>query len=330
MSVRMNRRVLLYAATLFVGVIVLACWAMTLGSFPVPMRDVVASTLGFGSPQHDFIVRTLRLPRVICALLVGAALAMSGAIFQGLIRNELASPDIIGINAGASATAFIWLITGNAVSMVPVAAFCGAVGTATAIYLLSWKGGVSLTRLVLVGIGFQSLFLAAGDFFTVRYPIEEVRFATILTIGSLYGSDWGDVQILAVGLAVLIPCALLLAWPLRALQLGDDTARSLGIPIELTRFALIVVGCWLSAIAISVAGAIGFVALMVPHAARMLCGPTSAATMVFAAVLGGGFLLASDIVAQHFLPTSLPVTILTGAVGGPYFLFLLWRSSVRV
>jgi iron complex transport system permease protein len=296
----------------------------------VPFAQVVASVFDMGSDQHEFVVRTLRMPRVTLALLVGAALALSGAIFQGLIRNELASPDIIGINTGASAVAFIWLITGNSVTFLPVAAFVGAVGTAGAIYLLSWKGGISLTRLVLVGIGFQAMFAAATDFFTVRYPIEQVRYATILTIGSVYGGDWGDVRLVAVGLAILAPLALLLAWPLRLLQLGDNTARSLGVPLETSRLALMVVGCWLSAIAISVAGAIGFVALMVPHAARMLCGPMSAATMVFTAVLGAGFLLACDIVAQHFLPTSLPVTVVTGVVGGPYFLFLLWRTSVRL
>jgi iron complex transport system permease protein len=195
---------------------------------------------------------------------------------------------------------------------------------------MSWKGGISPNRLILVGIGLQALLTALETFLVRRFPMDDVIWAENLLLGSVAMSKWGEVGIMAVGLAVLVPAALFLAWPLRALQLGDDTARTVGIPVELVRFALMAVGCWLCALAISVSGLIGFVALMIPHAARMLAGPISASVMLLTGVLGGFFLLGSDIVAHHFLPVGLPLSVVVGAVGAPYFLFLFWRSGVRL
>ena len=150
-------------------------------------------------------------------------------------------------------------------------------------------------------------------------------------MGSVYGSDWGDVRWLRLACSLLgSGAAIVLMWPLRALQLGDDVTRGLGMPLERTRLALIVVGCGLAAVAVAIAGPIGFVALMVPHVARMLAGPLSGSVLLFTAVLGALFLLFADVVAQHFLPVTLPVGVVTAAVGAPYFLFLLYRSNTRM
>jgi iron complex transport system permease protein len=329
-DLRLNHRVLFLTAICAMILVFLTIWATTLGTLRIPFLDVVQAVFGNGTKDTDFVVNTLRLPRVLSAVLVGAALAISGAIFQGLVRNALVSPDIIGINSGATLVATFWLVFGMQYSLLPIAAFIGALATAAVIYMLAWSGGVSPNRMILVGIGVQAILAALTTYITVKFPVEVIRPAVVWTMGSVYGSQWRDVQILAGSMLVLVPLAIVLMWPLRAMQLGDDVSRALGLPLESIRLGLIVVGCGLAAVCVSVAGPIGFVALMVPHVARMLGGPISGSSMIFSAFLGAVFLLAADVVAQHFLPVSLPVGLVTAAVGAPYFLFLLYRSNVRM
>jgi iron complex transport system permease protein len=329
-AVRLNYRVLGMCLVTLGILTVLMIWAMTLGSYRIPFVDVAKAVFGNGAEEQNFIVQTLRLPRVFSALLVGAVLAMSGAIFQGLVRNALVSPDIIGINTGASLMAVIWIAYGFTASLLPLAAFLGAVVTAAVIYVMSWKGGIVPSRLILVGIGIGAFLSAGTTWVTLQFPIEKIRPAIVWTMGSVYGSDWGDVQLVGISLLVLGPLAVMLMWYLRILQLGDDIGRGLGMHLELTRLALIVVGCGLAAVAVSIAGPIGFVALMIPHVARMLAGPLSGSVMLFTGLLGATFLLFADVVSQHLLPITLPVGIVTAAVGAPYFLFLLYRSNARV
>ncbi len=164
----------------------------------------------------------------------------------------------------------------------------------------------------------------------VKYPLELARPAQVWTMGSVYGSSWNDVKWLAGTLLIMGPLAITMMWPLRVLQLGDDVTRGLGVSLERTRLLLIVVACVMAAVAVSIAGPIGFVALMVPHVARMLAGPLSGSVLFFTAVIGALFLLSADVIAQHFLPVSLPVGIVTAAVGAPYFLFLLYRSNIQM
>jgi iron complex transport system permease protein len=329
-AVRVNYRVLGFTAIAAVLLMIMMTWAMTLGSFSIPFSDVVRSVFGRGSEDQEFVVRTLRLPRVLSAVMIGMALSISGGIFQGMVRNPLVSPDIIGIESGASGAAVFWIVTGQEWTLLPLAAFLGASATAAAIYLLSWKGGIAPDRLILVGIGIGAAVSAWTTFLTVRYPVEIVRPAQVWTMGSLYGNDWGDVKTLLAVVAVLVPLAVVLTWPLRALQLGDDITRGLGLPLERVRLSLILVACALAAVSVSVAGPIGFVALMVPHMARMIAGPLSGSVLFFMGVLGALFLLTADVVGQHFLPVSLPVGIVTAVVGAPYFLFLLYRTNARM
>lgn len=329
-SFRLNVRTLAIIAISSAGLLAFAAWSVTLGSFPVPVDQVVASVFGRGSEEHEFIVRTLRLPRLLAALMVGAALGMSGAIFQGLVRNPLVSPDIIGINQGATAVVVFWIVTGQPVTLIPVVAFIGAAIAASLVYVLSWRGGVAPSRLVLVGIGINAVAGAATTYTLVKYPIERVGNAVAWSAGSVYASTWDDVQILAIGLLIFTPIAAALMWHLRILQFGDDTAASLGLPVEVTRLLLVLMGCAFAAIAISLAGPIGFVALMVPHIARMIAGAMTGSVLILTAIFGAFLLLASDVVGQHFLPVSLPVGVVTAVVGAPYFLFLLYRANARL
>jgi iron complex transport system permease protein len=330
LSFRLNLRVAALIGIALVVLLALAAWAMTLGSYPISVTGVIASVFGRGADDQEFIVRTLRLPRVLVAVLVGIALGMSGGVFQGLVRNPLVSPDIIGITAGATLVAVYWLVNDYPFALLPVVAFIGASLTAAVIYLLSWRGGVSPDRLILMGIGIQAVLVAGTTFVMTRYPIERVSSAQLWMTGSVYASSWEDVRILAIALLVLAPLAVTLMWPLRVLQFGDAMAGGLGLQVELTRAALMLVGCALAATAVAICGPIAFVALMTPHMARMLAGPMTGAVLLLAGLLGAIVLLAADMVGQHALPVAMPVGVVTSAVGAPYFLFLLWRSNGRM
>lgn len=329
-ALRIAPRALLLTVIGLAPIVLLALWAVSLGSYAMSFGDALAAARGVGSEDQVFVVQTLRLPRIVCAVLIGAALAVAGALFQGVVRNPLVSPDIIGIDTGASLFAVFWIVTGQPGTLLPLAAFAGAVLTAGIIYLLTWKGGVDTDRLILVGIGVGAAVAAGITFLTVKYPVEIVRPAEFWLMGSLTGSTWQDVKMLLIAAAILVPSAILLARPLRTLQLGDDITRGLGVPLERLRLGLIVVGCGLAAVSVALAGPIGFVALMVPHVARMLTGPVSGGVVLFTATLGAIFLLGADVIAQHGLPISLPVGAITAAVGAPYFLFLLYRSHTRI
>lgn len=328
-ALRINVRVLVMSLIAAGVLALLMVWAMTLGSYDISFADVIRSVFGQGSARQELIVRDLRLPRVLCAVLIGAALSLSGLIFQGLVRNPLVSPDVIGVNAGAGVFAVFAIVTGMSAAMLPIAAFFGAMLAAVAVYLLAWREGIAPSRLILVGIGVGAVLQSATTWLTVKYPIEQVRPAMVWLMGSLSGSDWGDVKVVTIFLAICLPLAIALAWPLRAMQLGDDVARSLGISLERTRLILILLGAALAAAAVAVAGPIGFVALMVPHFARMVAGPLSGSVVLFTALVGGAFLLVADIAGAHLLPISIPVGVVTAAIGAPYFLILLHRSNVR-
>lgn len=328
MSVRIRPRVVAVGAIATVVAMVLAGWTMMLGDLPVPFGQLVAATFGFGSGEYDFVVRTLRLPRTVAAAGVGVALGVSGAIFQGLVRNPLVAPDIIGVMTGASLVAVGFIVLGGPSELLPLGAFSGAVLASLLVYGLTWRGGVTGNRLVLVGIGINAVFAALTTFLIVRFPIEQVAPAVLWQTGTLYARGWQHVAWLTVGLAVLLPATGVLVPRLRTLQLGDDLAAALGTRVEPVRAALLIVGAGLAAIAVAVAGPVGFVALTVPHVARMLLGPVTGGGLVVAGVLGAVLVLGSDLIGQHlFSPISLPVGVVTAALGAPYFLFLLYRTT---
>jgi iron complex transport system permease protein len=328
LSVRIRRRVVLVGAVTTVIAVVLGGWTMTLGDFPVPVTELIASVVGLGSGEYDFVVRTLRLPRTLAAAGVGIALGVSGAIFQGLVRNPLVAPDIIGVMTGASLVAVGLIVLGGPTGLLPLGAFAGALLAALLVYGLTWRGGITGNRLVLVGIGINAVFAALTTFLIVRFPIEQVAPAVLWQTGTLYARGWQHVTWLAIGLALLLPAAGVLVPRLRTLQLGDDLAAALGTRVEPVRGALLIVGAGLAAIAVAVAGPVGFVALTVPHVARMLLGPVTGGGLVVAGLLGAVLVLGSDLVGQHlFSPISLPVGVVTAALGAPYFLFLLYRTT---
>lgn len=328
LSMRMSPRTVALIGGTSILLLVLYGWSLSLGEFPITLADVAAAALGLGSGEADFVVRSLRMPRSTAAVLVGLALGMSGAIFQGLVRNPLVSPDIIGISSGASLVAVTVIVFGLSSRLIPVGALLGALATATLIYGLTWKAGVHGNRLVLVGIGVNAILAAGTTFLIVRFPVEQVAPAVLWMTGTLYGRTWVHVAGIALACVVLVPAALALCRRLGLMQLGDHAAAGLGSRVTLDRTLLLVVGSFLAGAAVAVAGPVGFVALMVPHLARMLAGSVTGGVVWLSGVLGAVLVMASDIVAQHtFSPISLPVGVVTAAVGAPYFLYLLWRSN---
>jgi iron complex transport system permease protein len=327
-STRVHVRSVLVTLALLLATFAVFCWSLSVGDFPVPISDVLGSLVGRGNEDSDFIVRTLRLPRGLTAVLVGAGFGLSGAIFQRIARNPLASPDIIGVDAGAAVAAvFIIVILHGSSVQVTFGALAGATVTSIAIYLLAYKRGVPGYRLVLIGIGVTAVLGSVIEYLLTRAEIFDAQRATVWLTGSLNGRGWDHVRPMAIALAVLLPLAIGLARQLRLLELGDDAARGLGTRVELARGALLLTGVALAAIGTASAGPIGFVALVSPQIARRLVGGRTLA-LVPAAACGALLLVASDLVGRRvFAPTELPVGVITAIVGAPYLLYLLARAN---
>lgn len=301
------------------------------GDYPLSVDRVLRTLLGHGTGIERFIVVTLRLPRVLTALLVGGALGLSGAIFQSLARNPLGSPDIIGFTSGAATGAvFEILVLGGGLAQVAGGAIVGGLVTAAAVYLLAFKRGVQGYRLVLVGIGVGAMLESVTSYLLLRATLEQAEDATVWLVGSLNGDGWEHVRPIALALAVLVPAALALGGRLALLELGDDAAKGLGVRVERTRLLLILTAVGLAAVATAAAGPIAFVALSAPQLARRLTrspGPG----LLAAGLMGALLLEASDLAAQRlFGATQLPVGVVTGAAGGLYLAWLLsrdWRQA---
>lgn len=311
---------------LALGLLVLcvAALSLSLGAYAIPLQDVVRTLLGDGTAREEFVVLDLRLPRLALGVLVGAAFGMSGEIFQSVLRNPLASPDIIGMTAGASVAAVLALLvlglTGIAVS---AAAFGGALIVAVLIYLLAWRDGVSGPRFVLIGVAVAFMAHAVLGYLLTRADVRDAQSAMVWMVGSLNGAGWDEIGVVAGALAVLVPAALVLRAPLRALALGDDTARGLGVRAQGARLGLIAVAVALAAVGTAAAGPVAFVAFVAGPIAHRLVGGASA--LVAAALVGVLVVTGADLLALHLLPggVQVPVGVVTGLIGAPYLLWLL-------
>lgn len=330
LSFRLNRRVpkrLLILSGLIVVTLVLS---VSYGEYPVPPLDVMRTVLGLqpSNPDYTFIVNTLRLPRVLVALLVGMALAIAGTITQGILRNPLAAPGIIGINAGAALAAVTLIIAWPTISLavLPVAAFMGGFIVFTCIYWLAWNGGSSPIRLVLVGIGFSLMTGAITNILVTFGNINEVSQALVWLAGSVYGRSWQEVRAILPWLLVFVPVAIVMARDLNVLNLGDDLARGVGTPLEWRRGLLLVTSVALAGAAVATAGTVGFVGFIAPHIARQWVGPSHEGLLPTAALTGGLLVMVADLMGRSlFAPIELPCGLITSAIGAPYFLYLLIR-----
>ena len=324
LSVRYEPRAALSVLGLLVLTLAVAVVLIGTGDFPMSPGEVVDTLLGKGTVVQEFAVMDLRLPRVLVAVFVGAALAVGGAVFQSVSRNPLGSPDVIGFGQGATVGALtvIVLFQGSAAAAAGGAVVGGLV-TGVTIYLLAWKKGVHGYRLVLVGIGAAAMLTSVIHYLITKADLVDATRATVWMTGSLDGRDWSQFWPLFAVCCVLLPLVLGHGRALRMLEMGDDAAYALGVKVERTRIVLMASAVLLVAVATSAAGPIVFVSLSAPQLARRLTwapGPNLAAS----ALMGSALLLSADWIATNaFGERQLPVGVVTGILGGCYLLWLL-------
>ncbi|MFT4286535.1 FecCD family ABC transporter permease [Nocardioides sp.] len=301
---------------------------LTTGSFPMPLSRVLATLGGHGTAVEELAIYDLRLPRALTAVLAGAAFGASGAVYQSVTRNPLGSPDIIGFTYGAAFGAvFAIAVLGASDAAVTLAALAGGLGVALVVYVLAFRGGVQGYRLILVGIGISAVLESFVSYLLLKASIIDAQEAYTWLTGSLNGSDWTDVRVGLVGLVVLAPVVVGLGPGLRTAELGEDTARALGVSVGRDRMLALLVGAVLCAVAVICAGPITFVSLAAPQIARRLGGSPTVAVIPSMA-LGALLMVLSDLLAQHVYPDSqLPVGVTTLALGGAYLAWLIAREG---
>lgn len=328
-SARISLRVVKVCAFLLAAVVVLVLVNVSVGEYSIPLTKVLPSLVGFGDSTTHFIVWTLRLPRSLDAALVGIAFGMSGAIFQTVLRNPLAGPDVLGVESGAAAAAvFVIVAAGSGIVAVSAGALVGGLLTAFAVYALAYKrSGTSGYRLILIGISVAAALSSLTTYLLTRASVNQAQQAVVWLSGSLSERGWVDLRPVALGLLVLLPLTPLLARQLRALQLGNDTARGLGAHVEASRFGLLMAGAILAATATASAGPVLFVALVAPQLARRIARTTTA-SLAPAALVGAALVCAADLVGRVVIaPTEEPVGVVTAILGAPYLLWYLGRSG---
>lgn len=307
--------------------------SLGLGSFPTPPGQVVHALVSPLESDIAFIIWELRLPRILLAVLVGAALAVAGAILQGIVRNPLASPDVIGITSGAAMASVIFLAllsTQLSIGWLPLAALSGALFAALLVFLFAWKRSVSPTRMVLVGIGLSAAMGAVTTLLIVISDDSAAMTAYVWLTGSLYAAQWHDVVGMLPWLVLAIPLCLGHARHLDTLALGDAVAQGLGVNLLRSRLLLLACSVALAGAAVAFAGGLSFVGLMAPHMAAKLVGRQFARLAPASALIGALIVLYADLLGRvAFLPRDLPAGIFVSGIGAPCFVYLLHRTRHR-
>ncbi|MED4164097.1 iron ABC transporter permease [Halalkalibacterium halodurans] len=329
-SFQVERRTVVVFGLLLLVSLLLFIGSLSVGSTFIPPHDVIKQLFGYGTGEYDFTINTLRLPRVLLAFMVGAALGVAGLILQGIVRNPLAAPDIIGITSGGSVGAMIFIVYFMGVvsiTWLPFAAIIGAGLVSIVIYLLAWNKGVTPIRLILIGIGVTAAMKAFVTMMLVLSDMAVTTKAYLWLTGSLYGAHWQDVYAMLPWVAISIPLTMLMAQTLGVKELGDDIAQGLGVKVQMYRFALLFTSVALAGSAVAFAGGIQFVGLIAPHISRMLVGRSYTSLVIVSSFIGGIIVVMADIVARTaFLPFDIPAGVFTAAIGAPYFIYLLYRN----
>ncbi|MGG1290617.1 iron ABC transporter permease [Bacillus smithii] len=311
--------------------------SLQLGSFSIKPLEVVQTFLGQGTRKQEIVLFSMRLPRIVMAILVGTALAVSGAILQSITKNDLADPGIMGISSGAALAVvmYIYFMNGNVYDGVsnltiwtmPVVAFFGSILGAVLIYLFAWKKGVNPTRLILIGIGINSAFQSLMIIFQLRFTTQEFNRVMVWISGSIWGTSWIYVITILPWIIVFLFFAIYKARFLDVFLLGDPLSIGLGVQVEKVRRILILFAVALAGVATSVAGTISFLGLISPHIARKLVGPKHKLLLPVSALVGTLLLLISDTIARNIVaPAEIPVGIVVSIIGVPYFLYLMVKE----
>lgn len=330
-SARFSRRIELANTWRVLIAVIVTCLVLlanlSLGKVNLSPWAVVELLWRGGDDSLVFIVEQLRMPRLLLAALVGAALALSGLILQSIIRNPLASPDLLGITSGASAAAVLYLSFFSLIlgaQWLPVAAILGAGLAALVVYVLAWKQGTSPLRMVLIGVGVSALLTAITTFTLVFSPLTTTLSAYVWLTGSVYGASWAEPRALAGCLLAVLPLLVLLARQVQVQQLDDLLAQGIGVRVQWLRAALLFVSVALAGMAVAWGGAIAFVGLIAPHIAKRLVTAGFVAQALMAALMGANLVMLADLIGRTlFLPLDLPAGIFVAVLGTPFFLYLL-------
>lgn len=334
MESRLRRRQKLTFWTLLALLIATLVVSIGLGPASLSYDRLLPTLLGNGSFKEEFVLYSLRLPRLLITVMAGMALALSGAILQGITRNELADPGIIGINTGAGVAVALFFLyfptdVGSFIYLLPIAAFFGALVTATAIYLFSYDRvqGLQPIRLILTGVGFSMALSGIMVILISSTRREKVDFIAKWLAGNIWGTDWIFVYSLLPWLLVLIPLTFYKANKLNLLALNEPVAIGVGVAIEKERIQLLLTAVALAAAAVSVTGGISFIGLMAPHIARALVGPRHQFFLPIALLLGGWLLAFADTIGRNIAgPDGVPAGIVVALIGAPYFIYLLLKK----
>lgn len=321
-------------AILTVIILITMVIALSVGASSVSFDRLIPTLLGNGTFVDDFVLFSIRLPRMLITLLAGMALALSGSVLQGVTRNELADPGIVGINAGAGLGVTVFFLfapleVGTFVYILPIVAFAGALITAILIYFFSYSRteGMQPMKFIITGVGF-SLALS-GVMIVLISSVDRVKvdFISRWLAGNVWGTDWPFVVALLPWLIVLIPFVLYKSRSLNLLALNEGTAIGAGVPIQKDRILLMLAAVALAASAVSVTGGIAFIGLMAPHIARALVGPRHQLFVPVSILIGGWLLLVADTIGRNLSdPDGMPAGIVVALIGAPYFLYLLLKK----
>jgi iron complex transport system permease protein len=332
-SVVIPRRSTMVALALTSFSVAVGIVSLVTGEYPLTLAEVGDVVRGADTGFARTVVLEWRLPRVLAAILLGGALALSGAIFQTMTRNPLASPDVIGLSNGAFAGMLLTLLwMGSSWAQVTVGSVLGGLATAIVIYLLAHRGGLAGFRLIVVGIAVSAMLSSVNTWVLLQVELETAMFASAWGAGSLNGVTPGQVLGASVCLLVLAVGTVFLAPRLKLLDLGDDVAAAVGLRLPRVRAACVAIGISLVCVATAVIGPVAFIALAAPQVAKKLAR-TAYVPLGASASAGGALLLTSDLLAQHLLPVTLPAGVVTVVVGGAYLVFMLvheirrWRQA---
>ncbi|PLR86339.1 iron ABC transporter permease [Bacillus canaveralius] len=330
-----RRKFLFTSIFLSILIVVLFFISLNMGVVRIAPLDVIKTLLGMGTERDRLILVDFRLPGMVLALLIGAGLAVSGAILQGVSKNELADPGILGINTGAgfAVILFIFFFQGSmanlstsGVFIMPLFALFGALGAALIIYVLAWKKGLDPVRLILVGIGVNAGFGAAIIIFQLKMNPQDFMQAAVWLSGDIWGANWKFVWALAPWILLLIIYAVYKSHALNILNLGDQLAIGLGTKVEHERRILLVVAVALAGLIVAAGGGIAFLGLVAPHIARRMVGPKHQLLIPITSLLGALLLLLADTIGKNILaPSEIPVGVVVSILSAPYFIYLLMK-----
>ncbi|MDP3951505.1 iron chelate uptake ABC transporter family permease subunit [Microbacterium sp.] len=322
-----SRRRLSVIAALAVLILTVFTVSLMIGNTFYPLQDVFGVMLGQDVAGATFTVGRLRLPRAALAIVVGLSFGLAGVTFQTMLRNPLASPDIIGISSGASAAAaFAIVILGLSGTMVSIFAIVAGLAVTLVIYLLSTSSGSAGTRLILIGIGVAAMLEAVTQYVLSQAGQWELQEALRWLTGSLNGSTWEQVWPTLIALAILGPLLLSRSRDLDAMRLGEDAAAALGVRVDRTRLIVVIAAVGLVAFATAAAGPIAFVAFLSGPIAARIVGPHGS-MLIPSALVGALLVLVADLVGQNFLGLRYPVGVVTGVLGAPYLVYLIVRTN---